>query len=244
MAHSEDNDTANGEKSVNSPYRVLVTSGPTRAYIDRIRYIANTSSGALGARIVEALTERDVPVIHIYGLGSEKPRVRNGYLLTSREAVTVDDVIASVKEACTGGGVSAVVHAMAVLDYVPENRRETKKKSGDASWDIRLVRTPKVVSIIRELLPKAYMVGFKLETGAGEEELIRRAGALVHEYGLNLVVANDLDRISGERHEAVLIGPGNELLARCESKEEIAERICGYILEFVRKTDRFDGKDT
>ena len=75
--------------------RVLVTSGPTRAYFDRVRYIANTSSGALGARIVEAFVRRGIPVFHIYGAGSSAPSAGNSALLKSVEVVTVDDLIQS-----------------------------------------------------------------------------------------------------------------------------------------------------
>jgi len=221
-------------KETGEELRVLVTSGPTRAYVDRIRYIANTSSGALGARIVERMTERGMAVVHVRGAGSEVPAVRDARLLESHEVVTVGDVIRTVKEICSRGGIGAVVHAMAVLDYVPEERLDVKRKSDDPSWNLRLVRTPKVTGIIRDAMPRVFMVGFKLEAGVAEEELIRRAGASLEAYGLDAVVANDIDRVGPERHEALVLGPGNRILRRCETKEEIAgfvtDLVAGHIL--------------
>ncbi|HUT64221.1 MAG TPA: phosphopantothenoylcysteine decarboxylase [Anaerolineae bacterium] len=218
--------------------KVLVTSGPTRAYIDRVRYIANTSTGALGACIVEKLVEQGIPVIHLYGMGSELPKVQNSHLLETVEIVTIDDVIACIKTIAISGHITAVVHAMAILDYIPEFILEGKKNSGDAWWDIRLVRTPKVISLIRELIPYAYMVGFKLETGVSEEELFNRARILLNTYKLDIVVANDLDRVSKDRHEAIFVASGDKILTRAVTKEEIARTITAFIEKtFKRAVD-------
>ena len=212
------------------PGRVLVTSGPTRAYIDRIRYIANTSSGALGSRIVAALADVGLPVVHLHGYGSEipDPGGRPG-LIESVPVTTVDDLIQAIHECARAGDVTAVVHAMAVLDYVPESRFDGKKKSGDDIWDIRLVRTPKVIGMMRELLPDAFFVGFKLETGVSEQGLRESALRLLDAHGLDLVVANDLERVGPKRHEAVCFGKDGLTLGRFSTKDEIAGFIAGEI---------------
>ena len=142
-------------------------------------------------------------------------------------------MIASVKIACERGNISAVVHAMAVLDYVPESSIATKKASDEEFWDIRLIRTPKVISIIRDLIPEALMIGFKLEAGVEDDELLRRAGVSLDTYGLDMVVANDIDRISSDRHEALFVGPGDKILGRAETKVEIAQTITEFILKYL-----------
>ena len=43
--------------------------------------------------------------------------------------------------------------------------------------------------------------------------LVRRAGSLLRRYGLDMVVANDLDRVGSDRHEALFIGPGEKVYA-------------------------------
>lgn len=209
--------------------RVMVTSGPTRAWIDRVRYIANTSSGALGARIVEALAARGMAVLHVRGTGSERPVAPPG-LVTDMEVETIDDLIGIVRRLPVLG-IDAVVHAMAVLDYVPERTLGEKKSSGEETWDLRLVRTPKVTALIRDILPAVPIVGFKLEAGVSEEELVRRATASLDRYGLACVVANDIDRIGPNRHEALLVGHGGGIIARCGTKTDIAARIADLIVE-------------
>jgi len=210
--------------------RVLVTSGPTRAYIDRVRYIANTSSGALGARIVEALSSRGVGVKLILGSGAERPDIQEGCFLEIAPVVTIEDLIAQVR-AAADGTIRAVVHAMAVLDYTPERSICEKRSSDTPFWDIRLARTPKVTALIRELMPDAYTVGFKLEAGVSEPELVRRSFESLRKHRLDLVVANDLDRVGAEAHEALFIDSGGGIIHRARTKREIAEKIADCILE-------------
>jgi len=210
--------------------RVLVTSGPTRAYIDRVRYIANTSSGSLGAEIVSELVRRGMPAVHLYGTGSAHLDPGSTPLVRSIEVMTVDDLISSVRTVVAGERITAVIHAMAVLDYVPAAVHEGKKASGDDFWTLTLKKTPKVIGMMRELLPDACFVGFKLEAGVDENELVRKAGLLLQKNALDLVVANDLDKVSQDRHDALLVTGGGTIIARPENKREIAVKI----VEFIR----------
>lgn len=204
-----------------TPKRIIVTSGPTRAYFDRIRYIANTSSGALGSKIAGSLVGAGFPVTHLFGTGSMTAASASP-LYEPLETSTISDLVENVRKVSRRGDVGAVVHAMAVLDYAPERFLDEKKKSGDAVWDIRLVKTPKVVGMLRELMPDAYLIGFKLESGVDEAELVRRAVTLLETNCLDAVVANDLGRVGAERHEAMFVGPGGAILNRAESKDGIA----------------------
>jgi len=210
--------------------RVLVTSGPTRAYLDRVRYIENSSSGTLGAAVVRALTARGLPVVHFSGPGATPPEIDCPELLETVPIVTVDDLIHEIRKRAEDDRIGAVVHAMAVLDYVPETILPVKKTSGDDVWTVKLVKTPKIVGMLRGLFGDAYLVGFKLEAGVSDRELADRAGMLLDANALDLVVANDIDRVAKERHEALVIGPSHEVIARPATKREIAETLAGIIV--------------
>ena len=213
---------------------VLVTSGPTRAYFDKVRYIANTSTGALGALIVEELAARNIHVIHLYGAGSRQAHITAGSDIVRREIVSVNDLIASVEDFAKTHSIAAVVHAMAVLDYVPEETIAGKIPSGRDYWDVRLVKTPKVAALIREKIPNAWMAGFKLESGIGEDELVRRATAMMKRYDLDLAVANILERVSEASHDAILIGRDG-ILSRAGTKREIAASLADIIEAALRE---------
>ena len=47
--------------------RVLVTAGPTRAYLDSVRFLSNISTGALGYEICKKLIESGVELYLVVG---------------------------------------------------------------------------------------------------------------------------------------------------------------------------------
>ena len=209
--------------------RVLVTSGPTRAYLDRIRYIANASSGALGANIAEQLMNRGIPVRLLLGEGAVRPQAPNPELLEINPVITVEDLVVEIRRASARSEFKAVIHAMAVLDYAPEQSFPGKRRSDTEDWVIRLVKTPKVIGMLKKLFPEAFLVGFKLESGASEQDLIGSARKLLEQNSLDLVVANDIERVSADRHEAIIVDAAGQILERPSTKQEIAETLAGIV---------------
>ncbi len=209
--------------------RVLVTSGPTRAPLDAVRYITNKSTGRLGALIAEEALREGAEVTYIYGKGSVLPQVAECASLRLVEVETVPELMERVRQELEGTNYQAIIHSMAVLDYVPEFHREEKVPSGREEWQIRLVKTPKVIKMIRDLNPQAFLVGFKLEVGSGEEELIDIAHRWLLANKTDLVVANDLLQIERGNHVGYLVNPEGKVVARAEGKEEIARRLVEII---------------
>lgn len=206
---------------------ILITSGPTRGYIDAVRYISNKSTGALGAAIAMESLKRDAVVTFVYGTGSAIP---NTDLLSSNhtsrftpiEIETIDDLLTVVQQTVKGKPFNAIIHAMAVLDYIPENQSSGKMLSNQDKLTVTFLRTPKVIKLIRTLWPQAYLVGFKLEVGLSDAELIARAYTSLQENRADLVVANNQNEIAGGKHYAYLINTKKEVESRCETKQEIA----------------------
>ena len=50
--------------------KIIVTSGPTRSYLDEIRYISNYSTGVLGSLIAARAALQGHQVVQLYGKGS------------------------------------------------------------------------------------------------------------------------------------------------------------------------------
>jgi len=142
---------------------------------------------------------------------------------------TVDDLIRAVREEMGRTRYDAIAHAMAVLDYVPETYISEKTASGKEEWWIKLVKTPKVIKIIRELAPEAFLIGFKLEYNRTKEELIRIAHNSLLNNKANLVLANDLADIERGEHIGYLIDPQGQVVAVAKGKEEIARKIIDAI---------------
>ena len=212
--------------------RILITSGPTRANIDAVRYISNRSSGRLGCRIAIEALALGARVTVIAGPESAVP----GKDELSREEwerlrvipiETVYDLLQAMeKELTAHERYDAVVHAMAVLDYVPEKEESGKVSSRKQSWTLRLVRTPKVIQQIKVWSPRTFLVGFKLEVGKSEERLREIGTAAMRQNRADLVVVNDLTKIHDEEHPAIILGAGGAVLSSPRTKSEIARELC------------------
>ncbi|MBM2835665.1 MAG: hypothetical protein HW406_2826 [Candidatus Brocadiaceae bacterium] len=186
----------------------MITSGPTRGYIDAVRYISNKSTGNLGAAIAIEALKRDACVTFVYGTGSSTPDITlllgKDYArrLTLIEIETIDDLLLTIREKLKGVSFDAVIHAMAVLDYSPEKQSEGKMASMKDTLTISLLKTPKVIKQIRTVWPHAFLIGFKLEVGLSRDELIEKASASMVESGADFVVANNQNEIVGDKHRA------------------------------------------
>ncbi len=210
--------------------RVLVTSGPTRAALDEVRFLTNKSTGRLGALIAEAALEAGADVTFVFGRGSDLPAVRGGRLdhLRIRPVDTVEDLVAAFRQELPHG-YDAVIHAMAVLDFEPAEVREEKVSSNLPEWVIRLVPTPKAAALVRDLAPGTLFVGFKLEVGKTREELIEIARAWAQQSRADLVVANDLNDIESGTHIGYLVTPEGRIETVAEGKEAIARILVDYL---------------
>jgi len=89
---------------------------------------------------------------------------------------------------------------------------------------IKLKRTPKIISLIKNLSPQTYLVGFKLLDNVSEKELINVATKLRDKNNCDLVVANDLSNIRIGHHKAFIIKKDNTYI-EAQNKEDIAAKL-------------------
>jgi phosphopantothenoylcysteine synthetase/decarboxylase len=207
--------------------RVLITSGPMRAPIDAIRYIANTSTGELGVLLTEEALRRGARVTFLGGEGGARPqpdRLEPQWTkrLQITPVITFDDLMKVMSQELGDGTYDVVLHAMAVMDYVPEKMSSDKTPSGQDRWTITLVPTPKLIQMIKRWDEDIFLVGFKLEVGLDDRELVEKACRSAERSGADLMVANDLEQIQADRHPAVVIDAAGRVQGTFESKGQIA----------------------
>jgi phosphopantothenoylcysteine synthetase/decarboxylase len=214
--------------------RILITSGPTRGPIDAIRYVTNKSTGRLGQLMAIQALERGAAVTFVCGKGSLAPQdnlvdPEAMSRLKVTEIETVDDLLEAIRNELRTREYDAVLHSMAVLDYVPEEFEPTKTPSGHEEWWVKLVRTPKVIKVIRELQPNTLLVGFKLEVGRSREELVRAAHQSLLSNGADYVLANDLVDVERGHHIGYLVNAAGKVEAVVEGKENIARLLLDVV---------------
>lgn len=210
--------------------RVLVTSGPTRTPLDAVRYISNKATGRLGALIAEEVIRRGAQVTFVYGRGSQTPVLRgprvNNLQLVPIE--TVDDLLTVFKQELPRR-YDALLHPMAVLDFQPDEVRPFKTGSNVEEWIVRLVPTPKIIKLVKEVAPDTFLVGFKLEIGKGLDELRQIAYDFLKRNRCDLVIANDLKEIEGGQHTGYFIIPDGTVAQVVVGKEAIARALAEYL---------------
>lgn len=210
--------------------RVVVLYGPTRAYLDPVRYLSNTSTGALGALIIEAFVARGARVDAVAGPGAARPEDHPRVRLYPVE--TVEQVLETAHNLLEAPA-DVIVMAMAVLDYVPCPLPDKRHADGEP-WTLVLQPAPKVIDRLRRWAPHALLVGFKLESDTAQ--LLPRARQLQTRCGADVVVANLVTETSMEKHRAVLIGPGGVLSGQLRTgKEALAVDLVDAIVARLRE---------
>ncbi|MFH1075043.1 MAG: phosphopantothenoylcysteine decarboxylase [Candidatus Firestonebacteria bacterium] len=207
--------------------KIIVTSGPTRSYIDEIRYISNYSTGELGSLIAGKAALKGHKVTQIYGKGSVFSAEKG---VKKIEIETVDELLLELKNGLRNGA-EAVIHAMAVLDYVAPGKIRAKVKSDRENWTVKFVRSPKVINEIKKIAPKARLVGFKMEYKAGKNGLLKAAKELISKSGAEYIVANDFKSVKAGKHTAMIIGKSGFIKGNIKGKEKIA----GEIVELLKR---------
>ncbi|MCI4624797.1 MAG: bifunctional phosphopantothenoylcysteine decarboxylase/phosphopantothenate--cysteine ligase CoaBC [Candidatus Magnetoovum sp. WYHC-5] len=206
--------------------RVVVTSGPTREYIDDVRFITNRSSGKMGMALAMAAYSRGAQVTLISGPTNQK-------LPSFMDVVSVErarDMESAVYDKVRGANI--LVMAAAVGDYAPVESVSGKIKRLD-TLELHLQKTNDIVANVSKVLGhlNIFKVGFSLESGNN----INRAKEKLVRKGLDMIVFNDLT-VEGAGFETdtnvvTIITNNYEYALPRLSKEDVAYEIYNKVLQ-------------
>ncbi len=229
--------------------KIVITAGGTSEKIDDVRKITNSSSGKLGLTIANHLLKENDDLIIYFVCSKNSLRPLDKRI----KVIEIDDTINLKKEIenlLLNKKIDYFIHSMAVSDYMTDyvttierikasikntsNLEEAfsnieiingnKISSYEDNLVIVLKQTPKIISIIKDLSPQTYLVGFKLLDGVSKEELISVAKKLRDKNKCDLVVANDLATIRNGEHIAYIIDKNNEI-EESHGKDDIAKKL-------------------
>jgi phosphopantothenoylcysteine decarboxylase/phosphopantothenate--cysteine ligase len=210
--------------------RVLVIAGSTSEPIDNVRVITNRSTGRTGAEIVRALDAHGAEVVLIANRGfTERHRVPAKRILSFD---TVDDILKRLDEAGDLNAFAAIINCAAISDYTTP-KREGKIVSGLEPLTLELRPAPRVLSAIRERFG-GVLVGFKLEVGGDDGNLVSRARKRMSENKLDIVVANRLEDLDAGRTRWLILAGETGPVEVAGSKAEAAERLAMVVSAALR----------
>jgi phosphopantothenoylcysteine decarboxylase/phosphopantothenate--cysteine ligase len=203
----------------------LITAGPTREYLDPVRYISNASSGKMGYVLAEVAQRRGAEVILISGPTDIKPP-------EGVNTIFVESALDMEKEVAKYVPRSDVVIASAaVSDYRPERREKEKIKTNLQRKSINLIRNPDILGQLGKQKNAKCLVGFALET----RDLEKNAREKMKMKNLNMIIANTPGAMS--RNEAtvkIFTKSGKTIFLREMKKEKIADRVLFELKEFMK----------
>ncbi len=169
--------------------KVLVTAGPTIEHIDPVRVITNRSSGKMGVAIAEEVASRGADTTLILGPGTISPPLGVKTFRVENTRELLEAVVRELKDSKH----DLVFAAGAPADYRPTSVSQKKIKTREnASINLELQATPKVIEEIRKASPKTFLVAFKTEYDVSNDELINEAFEIVHKKNADMVAANDV----------------------------------------------------
>ena len=168
---------------------VVVTLGATRSAIDDVRYVQNTSSGKTGYRIADDLYRHGMDVTCVSGVTTvNKPE----WLPLDIKCPEPNSMLDELK-ALTKDDIDVWIHAAAVLDYVIPEPVEGKIASLQGDLNVQLKEGAKHISELKEMCDGAVRIGFKLESGIKQKDLVHRAHAQIQTAGMTATIANRME---------------------------------------------------
>ncbi|RLG87214.1 MAG: bifunctional phosphopantothenoylcysteine decarboxylase/phosphopantothenate--cysteine ligase CoaBC [Thermoprotei archaeon] len=209
--------------------RILVTAGPTREYIDEVRFISNPSSGLMGVAIANAAYFRGADVVLVAGPLQVEPVP---WIRVVR--VTSTEEMAEAVKRVAAEGIDAAVLAAAPADYRPAKRFGGKVSSG-LRITLELVPTPKVVEELRKVF-RGPVIGFAAEYAERDEEAVERGRRKLVERGFDAIAINNV-----AKKGVGFTSPKNEVFIAMRSGEVIhvgparKEYVAMVVLDVLKK---------
>lgn len=210
---------------------VLVTSGPTREYIDPVRFISNRSSGKMGYSLARVAKRMGASVTLISGPASVDPP-------DGVELVAVETAEEMRRETLGRiGGASIFVMCAAVADFAPETAAGEKIEKAELRT-LKLRPNPDILSEVSRLPERPFIVGFSAETGHN----IARARRKMAEKGAHMFVFNDVSKEGSgfdvDTNEVTIIDACGETALPRMMKDDAAAEILNRIIAAKRDGER------
>ncbi len=212
-----------------SGLRILVISGPTREPIDDVRSITNKSTGRSGVELAIEAYMRNACVEMWFGISGAKPPE----YIAARGFESVSDLVTMVEDMHE---YDIIINCAAISDYTLD-KQAGKISSDKKEMTLKLHHAPKIIKLLRDRYPEAFLVGYKAEVGLGKEALVRKAKARMCEHKLDMIIANDFSKVTEHDNSVEIISMyGVEEFQG--TKTAIAEKLMDKVVEYSSKRIR------
>ena len=213
--------------------KAIVTTGPTKEYIDPVRYISNESSGKQGYEIALELTRLGINTTLISG----PTKLKYDNEVKVQKVVTGKQMLEAVKKKLP---THIAVCAAAVSDFKPISSLKNKIKKKHIN-EIKIDRNPDILSFLgknNRFKPKL-LIGFSAET----ENLIKNSKMKMQEKFCDMIIANDVSKkdmgFNSEYNEVLIIDKSGRIeRVKKNSKKFIASIVVKKIVNIFLSNEK------
>ncbi|MDB2506407.1 phosphopantothenoylcysteine decarboxylase [Opitutales bacterium] len=203
-----------------SSIRCLITAGPTREFIDPVRFLSNPASGKMGYALAEAAVAAGWTVDLVAGpVALQEPDDVILYPVVSAEEMFHH--VDALFDAC-----DVLIMTAAVSDFRPVKRHAEKEKKKGASLQVEFEPTIDILKTMTERKAHQTVVGFAAETNNVDAYARKK----LEEKRCDWIVANKVGEagagFAAETNEVTLIAAdGSSLKIGPTTKKIIAKQL-------------------
>ncbi len=211
--------------------KVLVTAGPTRAFVDGVRFISNPSSGKMGYAAALEAWRRGAEVTLVYGSSQLEP---SKIIEDSIKTETAKEMLNASLDAIENNHFDYIVLAAAMNDFIPEKKIDDKISS-DNKLVLTLKPAEKLADAIKQKSPESQLVLFKAEYKKTDAELVERAKDRMLKAQADFIIANDVSKketgFESDFNKVAMIGIESDFKLSEGTKTKIAKEMFDFILK-------------
>jgi phosphopantothenoylcysteine decarboxylase/phosphopantothenate--cysteine ligase len=202
--------------------RILITSGPTRQYLDPVRYLTNASSGRMGAALAAAAIAAGHRVVVVSG------PVEVAYPAEAEvvSVVSTEEMLAACRNvfpSCDG-----LIAVAAPCDYRPAAVATQKIRKTGGPLRLELVETPDIVAELATIKDGRWIVAFALET----EDPRLRAMQKLERKNCDLIVVNGPESIHAAETRVEVLGRDGQVLGSFSGGKG---QVASGVFEIIRR---------
>lgn len=198
------------------PLRILITAGPTREFIDSVRFISNPSTGKMGYALAAAAAARGHRVTLVTGPTSLTPPAG----VTTVQVVSAAEMADAARRAFRTA--DAAVFTAAVSDYRPARRHARKLPKQTADLTLKLEPTEDIAAALGRTKGRRITIGFAFE----DHDARRHAESKLQRKNCDAIVLNGPATVGSDRATVEFLERGRPWERwPTDTKEAITDRI-------------------
>ena len=217
-------------KIKNKKLKVLVTAGPTKEYIDPVRFITNKSSGKQGYEIAKSFYKKGFDTTLISG--PTNINIEPGINLIKVE--TAEEMLKATQESLP---VDVAVFSAAVADYKTKNTEHNKIKKND-SLILSLEKNVDILNFVsnHNLHRPNIVIGFAAETNDLEKNSLKKLSEKNCDWLISNDVSNDTIGFDSDYNEVTIYykdkKKNREFISK-RKKAQIADEITNKVISYL-----------